>query len=221
MLPNDAVRRSISLSNLESTFLLAAVFIRLLFSRALGTRNLLLRLGLFLLSCAVVTYIGNWIDLHHYASASTWFDLGWAIPYVAAGLVALTWRAPPTTSSTTQAPAGFVSFLGTNLVLVALLLCIDLLMGRWKQAHGETLTVIAVAASLTAFAVRLALTQYYQQREIAQRKRAQEKLLAANETITGLLADARIETSAITQISELGSLLQACASRDGSLPGHP
>ena len=213
MLPNDALLRSISLSNLESTFLLAAVFIRLLFARALETRNLLLRLGLFLLSCAVVTYIGNWIDLHHYATASTWFDLGWALPYVAAGLVALTWRAPATACST-EAPTGFVSFLGSNLVLVGLLLCIDLLMGRWKKAHGETLTAIAVAASLIAFTVRLALTQYYQQREIAQRKRAQDKLFTANETITGLLADARIETSAIAQISELGSLLQACASRD-------
>lgn len=53
-----------------------------------------------------------------------------------------------------------------------------------------------------------------QQQEIAHRKLAQDELVAANETISGLLEDARIETSAITQISELASLLQACASRD-------
>ena len=214
MLPGDAFLRSISLSNVESTFLLAAVFVRLLFARVSETRRLLIRLGLFLLFCAVVTYVGNWIDLHHYESTSIWFNLGWSLPYVAGGLVALTWRPPAPASSSTPAPTGFVDFLGTNLVLVALLLCIDLLMGRWKAAHGETLTTIAVAASLLAFTVRLALTQYHQQREIAQRKAAQDELFAANETITGLLGEARIETSAITQISELGGLLQACSSRD-------
>ena len=213
MLPADALLRDISLSNLQSFFLLAALFVRLLLARVSGTRDLLLRLGLFLLFCAVVTYIGNWIDLHHYTSASSWFDLGWALPYVAGGLVALTWTSPAA-APPARAPTGFVSFLGTNLVLVGLLLCIDLLMERWKEAHGETLTAIAVAASLLAFVVRLALTQYHQHQEIAQRKAAQDELFIANETIGGLLEDARIETSAITQISELGSLLQACASRD-------
>lgn len=213
MLPADALLRNISLSNMESSFLMAAVFVRLLFARVPGTRNLLFRLGLFLLVCAVVTYIGNWLDLHHHTSISIWFNLGWALPYLVGGLVAVTWSAPAAVSSI-RAPTGFVSFLGANLVLVALLLGIDLQMGRWKAAHGKILTAIAVAASLLAFTVRLALTQYCQQREIVQRKAAQDKLFAANETITGLLNDARIETSAITQISELGSLLQACSSRD-------
>ena len=160
-----------------------------------------------------MTYIGNWLDQYQHTSLSIWFNLGWALPYVVGGLVAVTWSAPTTVSSI-RAPTNFVSFLGTNLVLVALLLGIDLLMGRWQASHGRTLTVIAVAASLLAFTVRLALTQYSQQREIVQRKAAQDELFAANETITGLLADARIETIGITQISELGSLLQACSSRD-------
>jgi diguanylate cyclase (GGDEF)-like protein len=213
MLPDAALLRNVSLSNMESTFLLAAVLVRLLFARVSGTRNLLLRLGLFLLFCAVVTYVGNWIDLHHYESASIWFNLGWALPYVVGGLVAVTWSAPAAVSSI-RAPTGFVSFLGTNLVLVAFLLGIDLLIRRWKEAHGKILTAIAVAASLLAFTIRLALTQYHQQREIVQRKAAQDELFAANETITGLLNDARIETNALTQISELGNLLQACSSRD-------
>jgi diguanylate cyclase (GGDEF)-like protein len=213
MLPAAALLRNISLSNIESSFLMLAVFVRLLFARLPATRNLLFRLGLFLLFCAIVTYIGNWLDLHHHTSISIWFNLGWALPYVVGGLVAVTWSAP-TAVPGVRAPAGFVSFLGTNLVLVALLLGIDLLMGQWRAAHGKILTVIAVAASLLAFTVRLALTQYSQQREIVQRRAAQNELFAANETITGLLNDARIETSGITQISELGSLLQACSSRD-------
>src|SRR2546427_4417785 len=94
MVPTEALLRNISVSNLENFFLLGAVALRLLFARNRGTRALLLRLGFFLVSCAVVTYIGNWIDLHHYTTASAWFDLGWALPYVAAGLVALTWTAP-------------------------------------------------------------------------------------------------------------------------------
>ena len=90
MVPTDALLRNISVSNLENFFLLGAVAVRLLFARNRGNRALLLRLGFFLIACAVVTYIGNWIDLHHYATASAWFDLGWALPYATAGLVAFT-----------------------------------------------------------------------------------------------------------------------------------
>ena len=212
MLPTDALLRNISVSNLESFFLLAAVAVRLLFARNRGTRALLLRLGFFLVACAVVTYIGNWIDQRHYATASAWFDLGWALPYVAAGLVAFTWTAPA------QMPRArtptFLSFLGTNLVLVAVLFCMNLMLDDWKRAHGAMLTDAAVAALLLAFTLRLALTQYAQQQEIVQRKAAQDDLSVANQTISGLLEEARIETGAITQISELGTLLQACSSRD-------
>jgi diguanylate cyclase (GGDEF)-like protein len=186
--------------------------VRLVFARNRGTRALLLRLGFFLVACAVVTYIGNWIDLHHYATASAWFDLGWALPYVVAGLVAFTWTAP-SEMPRARVPT-FLSFLGTNLVLVAVLVCMNLMLDDWKRAHGAMLTDAAVAALLLAFTLRLALTQYAQQQEIVQRKAAQDELSVANQTISGLLEEARIETGAITQISELSTLLQACGSRD-------
>jgi diguanylate cyclase (GGDEF)-like protein len=173
----------------------------------------LLRLGLFLLVCAVATCIWDWIDLHHYVSAAAWFNLGWAVPNVAAGLIALTWK-PSHEPQSTPEPANFLNFLVTNLVLVGLLCCINLLMDRWKQAHGEALTDVAIAASLVAFTLRLALTQFHQQQEIAQRKAAQKQLTASHEKIGRLLGNARRQTAEITQISELGSLLQACTSRE-------
>jgi hypothetical protein len=83
------------------------------------------------------------------------------------------------------------------------------------------LTDAAVAALLLAFTFRLALTQHAQQQEIVQRKAAQEKLLVANQTISGLLEEAHTETSAITQINELGTLLQACGSRDEAFRAIP
>jgi hypothetical protein len=209
MLPTDALLRNISVSNLESFFLLAAVAVRLLFARNRGTRALLLRLGFFLVACAVVTCIGNWIDLHHCATAFAWFDLGWALPYVVAGLVASPGRA---LRNAARVPT-FLSLLGTNLVLVAVLVCMNLMLDDWKRAHGAMLTDAAVAALLLAFTLRLALTQYAQQQEIVQRKAAQDELSVANQTISGLLEEARIETGAITQISELSTLLQACGSR--------
>jgi len=42
----------------------------------------------------------------------------------------------------------FSVFLGINLVLVAMLSCVALLMDRWKQATGATLTDVAIGASL-------------------------------------------------------------------------
>jgi diguanylate cyclase (GGDEF)-like protein len=213
MLPSEALLRNLNISNLLSLFLLLAVFVRLRFTHTHATRRLLHCVGVFVLASAVVTFIGNWIDLHHYRSASAWFDLGWDLPIGAAALVALTWKPEPESQSVPR-PAKFLSFLGTNLLLVAVLSCINLLADRWKAAYGEVLTNAAIIATLVAFTWRLALTQYHQQQEISQREAAQFELFAANEMIGGLLEESRAQARAITQISELGSLLQACASRD-------
>jgi diguanylate cyclase (GGDEF)-like protein len=213
MLPADAVLRDISLSDVQSLLLLAAVLVRLQFARVPGTRNLFLRLALFLIVCAVLTFVGGRIYLHYSSSATAWFDLGWAIPQVFAALIALTWAPSPEPESTPE-PANFLSFLGTNLVLVAMLACINLLMDRWKQAHGEILTDVAIAASLLAFILRLALTQFHQQQEIAHRKAAQKQATASHQEVGRLLDDARRQTAEITQVSELGSLLHACTSRE-------
>jgi diguanylate cyclase (GGDEF)-like protein len=214
MLPADALLRNVSISDEQSVLLLAAAFVRLQFVRAPGARNLLLRLVLFVQVCAVVTVVGDWIDVHHYAFASAWFDLGWAVPQFAAGLIALTWSPSPEPQSDPQEPANFLSFLGTNLVLVAVLSCTALLMDRWKQAYGEALASAAIAVSLLAFTLRLALTQFHQHQEIAKRKAAQRKLTVSHLRVDRLLEGARRQTAEITQISELGSLLHACDSQE-------
>jgi diguanylate cyclase (GGDEF)-like protein len=89
-----------------------------------------------------------------------------------------------------------------------------LLTNRWKAAYGNVLTGVAIAASLLAFTLRLALTQFHQQQEIVQRHAAQKQLTASHQRIGRLLEDARRQTSEITQISELGSVLHACATRE-------
>ncbi|HEX7157797.1 MAG TPA: sensor domain-containing diguanylate cyclase, partial [Edaphobacter sp.] len=213
MLPADALRYDVTVSDAQSFLLLIAALVRFRFARLASARDRLRPLVFFLLVCAVATFVGDWIDLHHYAVANAWFNLGWAIPQVAAGLLALNWtgsRDPDSASESTN----FLSFLGSNLVLVAMLSCVALLNDRWKQAHGIVLSNMAVAASLIAFTVRLALTQFHQQQEIAERKTAQKSLQASNQQITHLLEDARRRTGEITQISELGSLLQACSSAE-------
>ena len=212
MLPADALLRNLDISNAQSLLLLIAALVRLQFAGIVSNRSLLRRLALFLLVCAVATFIGDWIDLHHYLTAATWFNLGWAIPQIVAGLIALTWAPAPEAPPTAE-PANFLSFLVTNLVLVAMLCGISLLMDRWKQVFGASLTDVAIAASLLAFTMRLALTQFHQQQEIAQRKAAQKELTASHERVGLLLDNAHRQTAEITQVSELGSLLQACASR--------
>ena len=213
MLPADAALRNISVSDVQSLLLLIAALLRLQFARVSGTRNLLLRLALFLLVCAVATFSGDWIYLHYSSSATAWFDLGWAIPMVAAGLIALTWFPSPEPQSI-PARASLLSLLGTNLVLVAMLSCMALLMDRWKQAYGEILTDVAITVSLLALTLRLALTQFHQEQEIARRKAAQKQLTASHQKVRLLLDNARCQTAEITQISVLGSLLQACTSRE-------
>jgi len=213
MMPADALLRNISISDAQSLLLLTAALVRLQCARVASTRNLLLRLALFLLVCAVATFVGDWVYIHRSPSAAAWFDLGWAVPQAAAALIALTW-APSVEPQSALEPSNFVSFLGTNLALVAMLVCINLLMERWKQAYGAALADVAIAASLLAFTFRLALTQFHQQQEIAQRRKAQNQLTASHQEVGRLLADSRRQTAEITQISELGSLLQACTSRN-------
>jgi diguanylate cyclase (GGDEF)-like protein len=212
MLSADAVLRNVSISDEQSLLLLFAALVRLQFARLPRTRNLLLRLGSFLVVCAVATLVGDWIDVHHYA-VGPWFDLGWAIPNISAALIAFTWF-PSTEPQSKQQAASFPSFLGTNLVLVSVLSCSALLLDRWKQAYGETLASVAIAASLLAFTFRLALTQFHQQQEIAQREAAQLQLTLANQKVGRLLDGARRQNAEITQVSELGSLLQACVSQE-------
>jgi diguanylate cyclase (GGDEF)-like protein len=213
MLPADAFLRTISISDAQSIFLLLAVLVRLQFTRALGARNLLLRFALFLFVCAVATFFGDWIDLHHYVAASAWFNLVWNLNQAAPALIAITW-VPELDPQSNPAPTNFFNLLGASLTLVAMLVALNVLMDRWKQADGEFLADVAIAASLVAFTFRLALTQYHQQGEIFQRKLAQEQLSESNERVNHLLDDSRRQTAEITQISELGSLLQACASRE-------
>jgi diguanylate cyclase (GGDEF)-like protein len=213
MLPADALLHDITISDVQSLLLLIAAAVRLQFARLASTRSLLLRLAVFLAVCAVATFIGDWIDLHHYVFAAAWFNLGWAVPQAAAALVAITWNpaaeleaAPPATN--------FLGFVGTNLALVSMLCGLNLLMDRWQQAYGSVLADVAIAASLLAFTLRLALTQFRQQQEIARRQAAQKELTSSHQKVARLLEDARRQTAEITQISELGSVLHACASRE-------
>jgi len=204
--------RNLTINDLLTLFLLLAATSRWLFARVSGTRTSLRGLSLFLFSCAVVTFTGNWLDHHHFSTAFAWFDLGWDLPDIVAAFFALTWR-PASEPVSSEDSATFFDFLATNLALVAMLSAVHLIMERSKAAAGATLTNIAVGATLVAFTVRLALTQYHQQQEIAQRQSAQAQLTVANGRVTALLDDARRQTQEITQVSELGSLLQACTSQ--------
>lgn len=212
MLPADAILRTVNISDVQSLLLLVAVLVRLRFANAPAARNLLLRLGFFLLICAVATFIGDWIYVHYQSPNTAWVDLGWAVPQVVAGLIAITWT-PASDALSTAESAKFRDYLATNLVLVTMLCSISLLMDRWKQAYGSAIAGVAIVASFLAFTMRLALTQFAQQREIVQRQIAQQKLTISNQVVRRLLDSARQQTAEITQISELGSVLQATASR--------
>jgi diguanylate cyclase (GGDEF)-like protein len=213
MLPDEAILHNVSISDAQCFLLLVAALVRLHFVRANNTRSLLARLAIFLFVCAIATFVGDWIGLKHYWTADAWFTLGWTTPQIAAGLIAINWT-PSSEPLPRSEPANFVSFLGINLFLVAMLSCVALLLDKWKQAYGSIVTDVAVGASLVAFTFRLALTQFHQQQEIAHRKAAQQQLTESHLKVGRLLADARRQTAEITQISELGSLLHACNNRE-------
>jgi len=220
MLPDDALLHNLSISDAQSVFLLAAVLVRLRLVHVSSAGSLLRRFALFLLVCAVFTFVGDWIDLHHYVSAAAWFNIAWNLNQAAPALLAITWVPAPVLESK-AAPPGFLSFLSINLALVAMLTGMHLFLERWKSAQGEFITDAAVSAFLFAFTLRLALTQFHQQQEITRRIAAQDKLAVSHEEIGCLLEDARRQTAEITQISELGSMLHACTSREEVLRLSP
>jgi hypothetical protein len=211
MLPADALEHSLTISNLVSLFLLSTVLVRLQFARSPGDRNRLLRLGLFLFACAVITFIGNWIDQHHYVAAAAWWDLGWDIPILVAAIVAICWR-PSQEPEAIAGPSSFAAIVVRNLSLVAVLVFLDVVMDLRGDANGSLMADSAVAMSLLSLTIRYALTQHHQLQEIIQRQLAQQQLTVANQKISALLDESRRRTIEITQINELGSLLQACSS---------
>ena len=212
MMPAEANVRSIGVSDVQSLLLLVAGFVRLQFARTPMARNLLLRLALFLMACAVTTFSGDWIYVH-LPSWAPWYDLGWSIPIDVAALIAISWTPSPEPDVQSQ-PGNFLNFLATNLVLVAMLCCLSVFSERWKEAYGELFTNAAIAASLFALAIRLALTQFHQYREISHRRAAQKQLADSHGKIAGLLEYANRQTAEITQINALSALLQSCASRE-------
>src|SRR5262249_49524698 len=108
----------------------------------------------------------------------------------------------------------FFGFLGTNIVLVTILASTAVLMDYWNRAYGKTLSIVAVALSLLALTLRLALTQYHQHKEIAQRKKAQEELAISHQNVASLLETSQRQTAEITIINNLGNQLQTCSSRE-------
>ncbi len=211
MLPRNALEHNLTVSNLVSLLLLFAIFLRLRMAHLPAARDRLLRLGAFLFTCAVVTFIGNWIDQHHYAVVSAWWDLGWDLPIFAATVGAVTARDYPEAQIRARNP-GLMAFFAKNLGLVVVLFAVKLIVDQWSPPPGTVLTNAAVVASLVVFTVRLALTQHRQQQEIARRKAAQNDLTKANNRIGALLDEAHQQTAEIKQVNELVSLLQACTS---------
>src|SRR5258705_2127722 len=106
---------------------------------------------------------------------SAWFDLGWAVPYLVAGLVAQTWDPEPEPQTVSE-PTTFLSLLGSNVALVAVLFCMNLMLDEWKRAHGAMLTDGAVTALPLAFTLPLALSQYAKQQANFQRQTAPEEI---------------------------------------------
>jgi len=211
MVPDDALLRNVDLSNLESVFLMLTILLRLR-SVPPHRRDSLQRLGLFLLFCALVTFIGNWLDARGLLTWSAWWDLGWSLPYVVASFVSITWTPDPRSAHESESRS-FTTFLGRNLVLATYLIIIHSTMDEWPTMQHLVLSNVAVSLFLVAFTVRLALTEYHQQQEITHRRAAQNELSEANRTISDLLEEARIDASAIAQVSQLSSVLQACASQ--------
>jgi diguanylate cyclase (GGDEF)-like protein len=211
MLPADALEHNLTVSNLVSILLLLAILLRLRFAGIAAARDRLLRLGVFLFTCAVVTFIGNWIDQHHYTVASAWWDLGWDLPIIAASMVAATGQDSSEMHTMPNHP-GLLTLVGKNLGLVVALFGVALIVGRWSPPRYSVITNAAIAASLVAFTLRLALTQHRQQQEITQRMAAQTQLTEANNRIGVLLEEARRQAAEITKVNELVSLLQACSS---------
>jgi hypothetical protein len=129
MLPAEAFLHDVSISDAQSIVLLAAILVRLQFAAAPSSQRLLRRFAVFLLVCAVTTFVGDWIDLHHYATASAWFYLAWNLNQAAPALIAISWTPDPEPLSVPE-PAKFISFLATNLCLVAMLVGLNVLMDR-------------------------------------------------------------------------------------------
>jgi len=201
------------LGDLINLMLLAAYSLRWRFEASRGMRRIYVRILFFLVAYTVVSLVGNRVELLPMSIHPRWIELFWSLPYLFAGVLAITWRPQSDDETILLVRNPFGSRVAENLVLALLVLAIDLLAdsleGAWHRWGN-----VAVALSILIYAFRLTSTQRSLEREVQDRQAAENDVRATHEQLEGLLAEAHSRENELQKLGELVRLVQSCLSED-------
>jgi PAS domain S-box-containing protein len=155
------VMREAKLSTLEDMACLALAIYRFSRTRSLQLRQLYRGLILFLTVFIACTSAANYGQILKGVSAGSWFDLGWTLPFLAAALLAASWK-PLATD--TLAPARNTTLFRLAVTNFALAMVPLFVMFRSVQlpAQWRMVGIAAFVISASCYAARLVLYQYQQ-----------------------------------------------------------
>jgi diguanylate cyclase (GGDEF)-like protein len=105
----------------------------------------------------------------------------------------------------------FVRLLSENLTIGLLVLSVVVVSDQVHEPW-HSMANVAVAVALVAYAIRLTLSQYRQQKELRVRQRAESNLLKARDQLDHSFQDVKHRAVELNQLTELGQLLQSCVS---------
>lgn len=198
----------IQIGNAINLLLLIGVVIRWRTESDLLLRGLRGRLAGFVGLYATVAAVGNWIDAIGESSATRWFDLAWAAPYLAAAVLAASWEAPAESETEAVEPRSRAGLMTENLVVAMLVLAVVVLSDRVPEPW-HSLANVAVGISLAAYSVRLSLSQHRQQEELRVRQDTEGQLRGARDELSSSLQNARHRAMELNLLTQLGHFLQA------------
>lgn len=173
-------------------------------------RDPLRRLVIFVAAYSIIAAIGNCVLFFATSATNMWFDLAWDLPYILGGWLALS--APAVRCDVAEAESASHAFwerLGENLAVAWMIATVAVLSNRvgekWHFAG-----YLAVFVSLSAYALRLTLSQQHQHTKDLERAEAEAQLRTARDDLSHLLHEAKQQAGELAQLGELGSLLQSC-----------
>jgi two-component system, cell cycle sensor histidine kinase and response regulator CckA len=153
--------RDTTLGNVEDLLCLALVIYRFSRTRSAELRELYRGLMFFLIVFITCTTCADYGEIFEGASTGRWFDLGWTLPFLVAGLLAASWRplsdyevSPP--RKTTWARLAITNFA---LALVPLFVMFGSVHFS-AQWHSVGIAIFVFSAS--CYAARLVLYQHQQ-----------------------------------------------------------
>ena len=135
---------------------------RLLLTRSRQERSLFGLMAGFMWLYALATWVANHGRITLHLGSGTWFDLGWAIPFLVFSVAAFYWPVPQDAVDDLERSRGVRGLLSGQIIPTVIPILV-LIMAAQISRQSELAAFLVILASFLTYSLRLAVTQRKQQ----------------------------------------------------------